>query len=86
MVPAEGAGQVSAAKCWGVGLGRTGTVSFCEALHMLGYSTVGHNPLFEELRECPGSFRRGASVSRSGGGCVGRCDRFTFCTVRRLVV
>jgi hypothetical protein len=36
--------------CWGIGLGRTGTKSFCEALRVLGYQNVEHNPPFENLR------------------------------------
>lgn len=35
--------------CWGVGLGRTGTNSLCEALRLLGYERVEHNPPFERL-------------------------------------
>src|SRR5437762_226339 len=27
-------------KCWGIGLGRTGTTSFCNALKILGYKKV----------------------------------------------
>lgn len=40
-------------KVWGIGLGRTGTKSLCEALRTLGYEKVIHNPLtLEELDEC----------------------------------
>lgn len=37
-------------RCWGIGLGRTGTKSFCEALRILGYEHVEHNPPFECLK------------------------------------
>lgn len=36
-------------KTWGIGLGRTGTTSLCEALGILGYNRVVHNPTFEDL-------------------------------------
>lgn len=40
-------------KVWGIGLGRTGTKSLCEALRILGYRKVIHNPLtLEELDDC----------------------------------
>lgn len=35
-------------KCWGIGLGRTGTKSLLDALHILGYEKVLHNPAFFE--------------------------------------
>jgi hypothetical protein len=38
-----------APRCWGIGLSRTGTTTFCAALVLLGYRNVRHNPLFEEL-------------------------------------
>jgi hypothetical protein len=37
-------------RCWGIGLGRTGTHSLCDALQILGYKNVIHNPTFEQLR------------------------------------
>lgn len=36
-------------RCWGIGLGRTGTSSLCEAFRRLGYRNVLHNPYFEQL-------------------------------------
>jgi hypothetical protein len=36
-------------RCWGIGLGRTGTTTLCEAFRILGYSNVIHNPQFEAL-------------------------------------
>jgi hypothetical protein len=40
-------------KVWGIGLGRTGTKSLCEAWRVLGYEKVIHNPLtLEELDTC----------------------------------
>jgi hypothetical protein len=41
-------------KCWGIGLGRTGTTSFCQALELLGYQRVKHNPTFAELKDLDG--------------------------------
>ena len=38
-------------KCWVVGLGRTGTSSMCEAMRILGYRNVAHNPRFERLKD-----------------------------------
>lgn len=35
--------------CWGIGLPRTGTKSLVQALEILGYEDVRHNPQFEEL-------------------------------------
>lgn len=48
--------------CWGIGLGRTGTVSFSEALRILGYSCVAHNPRFEELRTLQGGADNGVTL------------------------
>jgi hypothetical protein len=48
--------------CWGIGLGRTGTNSFCEALHILGYVAIGHNPRFEELRSLEGGADNGVTL------------------------
>lgn len=45
--------------CWGIGLGRTGTKSLCEALRILGYAHVEHNPPFERLRELQGGADNG---------------------------
>jgi hypothetical protein len=36
-------------RCWGIGLGRTGTTSLCEAFRILGFLNVIHNPPFEAL-------------------------------------
>ncbi|MDJ0707871.1 MAG: sulfotransferase [Leptolyngbyaceae cyanobacterium MO_188.B28] len=34
---------------WDIGLPRTGTKTFCEALKLLGYEKVQHNPSFDKL-------------------------------------
>lgn len=44
----------TAARCWGVGLARTGNTSFCAALGLLGYAPVRQDPKFEELRGLEG--------------------------------
>lgn len=49
-------------KAWGIGLGRTGTTSFCEALRKLGYQNVVHNPTFEELRSLDGAADNGCTI------------------------
>lgn len=49
--------------CWGIGLGRTGTNSFCEALRILGYTAVGHNPRFKELRSLDGGADNGVILN-----------------------
>jgi Sulfotransferase domain len=49
-------------RCWGIGLGRTGTTSLCEALRILGYVAVGHNPQFEELRSLNGGADNGVTL------------------------
>ena len=48
-----------APRCWGIGLGRTGTKSFCEALRILGYDPVAHNPPFEMLKTLRGGADNG---------------------------
>ncbi|WP_395646272.1 sulfotransferase family protein [Terricaulis sp.] len=48
--------------CWGIGLGRTGTTSFCEALKILGYEQVAHNPRFERLRDLQGGADNGVTI------------------------
>jgi Sulfotransferase domain len=48
--------------CWGIGLGRTGTSSFCEALRILGYRAVGHNPRLEELPSLEGGADNGVTL------------------------
>ena len=45
--------------CWGIGLGRTGTNSMCEALRLLGYEHVTHNPPFEQLAGLDGGADNG---------------------------
>lgn len=45
--------------CWGIGLGRTGTNSLCDALRLLGYDRVEHNPPFENLRFLQGGADNG---------------------------
>lgn len=49
-------------KCWGIGLGRTGTTSLCEALKILGYRQVFHNPTFEQLRIADGGSDNGVTI------------------------
>lgn len=49
-------------RCWGIGLGRTGTTSLCSALRTLGYERVEHNPLFEQLRDLDGGTDNGVTV------------------------
>lgn len=49
-------------KCWGIGLGRTGTTSFCAALRILGYKNVFHNPSFELLRVADGGADNGVTI------------------------
>lgn len=46
-------------RCWGIGLGRTGTKSFCEALRILGYASIEHNPPFERLKFLDGGADNG---------------------------
>lgn len=48
--------------CWGIGLGRTGTTSLCEALKILGYRRVVQNPRFEQLRNLGGGADLGVVV------------------------
>ncbi|MDJ1176864.1 sulfotransferase family protein [Roseofilum capinflatum] len=38
-------------RVWNIGLPRTGTTTFCEAVRILGYERVKHNPRFEDLGE-----------------------------------
>ncbi|MGJ8652857.1 MAG: sulfotransferase [Opitutaceae bacterium] len=38
--------QIGNARVWGIGLGRTGTRSLCDALRLLGYENVVHVPPF----------------------------------------
>lgn len=45
--------------CWGIGLGRTGTNSLCEAMRVLGYAAVKHNPQFEDLASLEGGADNG---------------------------
>ncbi|WP_339136377.1 MAG: sulfotransferase family protein [Candidatus Electrothrix sp. GW3-4] len=49
-------------RAWGIGLGRTGTTSFCEALCVLGYQNVVHNPTFEELKDLDGAADNGCTI------------------------
>lgn len=48
--------------CWGIGLGRTGTTTLCNALTILGYSNVIHNPTFEQLRTASGGSDNGVTI------------------------
>lgn len=47
---------------WGIGLGRTGTNSFCQALKQLGYERVVHNPTFEMLASLDGGADNGVAL------------------------
>ncbi|MEB3213873.1 MAG: sulfotransferase [Leptolyngbyaceae bacterium] len=38
-------------RVWNIGLPRTGTKTFCEAVSLLGYTRVQHNPKFEQLQD-----------------------------------
>jgi len=49
-------------RCWGIGLGRTGTKSFCESLRLIGYQNVIHNPTFEQLRLADGGADNGVTI------------------------
>ncbi len=49
-------------RAWGIGLGRTGTTSFCGSLRVLGYSNVIHNPTFEQLAELDGAADNGCTI------------------------
>ena len=48
--------------CWGIGLGRTGTTSFCMALEILGYQNVLHNPLFDQLKDAEAGADNGVTI------------------------
>jgi hypothetical protein len=49
-------------RAWGIGLGRTGTASFCESLRILGYQNVVHNPTFEQLPHLDGAADNGCTI------------------------
>ncbi|WPD22736.1 MAG: sulfotransferase [Candidatus Electrothrix scaldis] len=49
-------------RAWGIGLGRTGTTSFCDALRILGYQNVVHNPTFEQLKDLDGASDNGCTI------------------------
>ncbi len=49
-------------RAWGIGLGRTGTTSFCDSLRVLGYQNVVHNPTFEELPYLDGAADNGCTI------------------------
>jgi len=49
-------------RCWGIGLGRTGTTSLCQAFSLLGYKNVVHNPLFHHLREADAGADNGVTI------------------------
>lgn len=38
-------------RVWNIGLPRTGTTTFCEALKILGYAKIKHNPRYEHLND-----------------------------------
>jgi Sulfotransferase domain len=59
--PGEGILSLQRPPCWGLGLGRTGTNSFCEALRLLGYdrNRIEHNPPFEHLSALEGGADNG---------------------------
>ncbi len=42
-------------RAWDIGLPRTGTTTFCNALKLLGYQKVKHNPRFEHLATLEGA-------------------------------
>ena len=48
--------------CWGIGLPRTGTKSLAQALEILGYQDVRHNPQFEELATIRAGSDHGVTV------------------------
>ena len=54
--------EVVPPRCWGIGLSRTGTTSFCEALRLLGYKNVVHNPEYAELKDLNGGSDLGVIV------------------------
>lgn len=58
----EGANANGRQPCWGIGLGRTGTNSLCEALRILGYRAIGHNPRFGELPSLEGGADNGVTL------------------------
>ncbi len=49
-------------RCWGIGLGRTGTTSLCEAFSTLGYRRVMHNPPFEALQTADAGADNGVTI------------------------
>ena len=49
-------------RVWGIGLGRTGTTSFCDSLRILGYQNVVHNPTFEQLPHLDGAADNGCTI------------------------
>ncbi len=49
-------------RAWGIGLGRTGTTSFCDSLRVLGYQNVVHNPTFEQLSGLDGAADNGCTI------------------------
>jgi hypothetical protein len=49
-------------KAWGIGLGRTGTTTICEAFRILGYKKVIHNPKFEELATIDAAADNGCTI------------------------
>lgn len=49
-------------RCWGIGLGRTGTNSLCNALRLLSYESVQHNPTFEALQNLEGGADDGVLI------------------------
>jgi hypothetical protein len=60
--PSRGRQAMARPHAWGIGLGRTGTNSFCAALRVLGYERVEHNPPFEALRELEGGADNGVLI------------------------
>jgi hypothetical protein len=50
------------APCWGIGLGRTGTNSLCDALRVLGYERIRHNPPFDALQSLEGGADNGVLI------------------------
>ncbi|MGD1865337.1 MAG: sulfotransferase family protein [Phormidesmis sp.] len=49
-------------RVWDIGLPRTGTTTFCEAVKLLGYSKVKHNPRYEHLQDLEAASDAGCVV------------------------
>ncbi|MCB1323082.1 MAG: hypothetical protein KDK34_22690 [Leptospiraceae bacterium] len=49
-------------RAWDIGLPRTGTTSFCDAVTMLGYRKVKHNPRYEHLNDLEAASDAGCAI------------------------